>query len=436
MTYISKFIHSFKLRITNIVEENESSNLQTVIEQFWKDVNDNIYPIIEELDKTEYSVNLSEYNLVTFLYRSNEILENVFILAEFNYIDARDYVFKKIENTDVYYKTFALPKNAQATYRIMINDPLDGIFAEAKYANRMSKFGDHPDKLNRNIQRIKDGFVPGKDLLIAWLKPPKAVNQFILEDHGPQILEGKLSEHSHSSSILNYTRKITVYTPKNYDPLQKYPFLLMFDGSSSIKYIQVHKIVDEMIEDGKILPIIVIFVDPGIKNDQTMRYQEYSCNPDFAKSINEEFLPWIQENYSITDNPQNATIAGSSYGGLAAFYFSFIYPDKIKNVISLSGSFHVGKNDDSAYPYEWLPQQVAFSEKRKINAYLEVGKLEGEYHWDTPDFPNQIVSHRHFTTILKMKGYNFTYNEHNGDHSPVAWINPFRRGLLHFLSNK
>lgn len=435
MTYGSKFINSFKTNIKNTLKEKDNLKLRALIHRFWEEVTHNDYPIIEKIEQTEDSADLYDYNLVTFLYRSDEILDNVFLLAEFNMVDPRDYLFKKIEKTDVYYKTFPLPKNAQAEYRILENDPLDGIFAGSKYANRWPKLGDHPDRLNKNIQRIKDGLGPGKDMLIAWLKSPMDENKFILDKKNSQILHGKLIVHSHTSTILNYSRKITVYTPKNYDSDLNYPFLFMFDGSSFIKFSRIHLIIDKMIEEKIIPPIISIFIDPGVKNGQTMRYEEYPCNPDFAKSITEEILSWVKQNYSISDDPNKAIIAGSSYGGLAAFYYSFMYPSQIRNVLSLSGSFHWGRSDEKDYSYEWLPRKVAFSEKKDIIVYLEVGKLEGEYHWDAPYFPNQIVSHRHFTTILKMKGYNFTYNEYNGDHSHVAWINPFRRGLQHFLSH-
>ena len=57
-------------------------------------------------------------------------------------------------------------------------------------------------------------------------------------------------------------------------------------------------------------------------------------------------------------------------------------------------------------------REFAFAEKKRISIFMEVGILEGEYSWDGPDFPNQIVSHRHFKTILDMKGYDATYREY------------------------
>jgi len=431
MVRTSKLIDSFKSEINQAVNENNISKLQDIITRFWEKIETINYPIIEELNGD--SPNLSDYNLVTFLYRSDENLDNVFLLGEFNFVDPKDYIFDKIEHTDVFYKTFTLPKNTQAVYRILENDPLDGIFAGAKYANRWSKFGNHPDKLNKNIQIIRNGFEEGRDMIVTWLKDPQDDSTSVLLDDEPRII-GKLNEYNHSSLILKYSRKITVYTPPNYDSTLKYPYLIMLDGSLFLKYSRIHVIIDKFIENGQIPAIVAIFVDPGLKDGQTKRYDEYPCNSDFAKSITEEILPWVKEKYSISEDPTEAIIAGSSYGGLAAFHYSFMYPNKIKNVLSLSGSFHVGKDENSDYPYEWLPQKVAFSDKRDINVFMRVGKLEGEYHWDSPDFPNQIVSHRHFTTILKMKGYKFTYDEYNGDHSLVAWIKPFKEGLLYFLA--
>ncbi|MHA2251483.1 MAG: alpha/beta hydrolase-fold protein [Candidatus Kariarchaeaceae archaeon] len=423
MKYESKLIKELKEKL----KKSEDSDLISIVNEFWVNSEKN-YPIIEQLDGDEH---LTNHELVTFLFRSSKELDNVFLLAEFNYVDPRDLIFDKIDKTNIYYKTIPLVKDAQAEYRIIENDPLDGIFAGAKYENRWpNKFMEHPDRLNKNIKVIKDKFGENQDLLIAPLRSPSAENRKLLGDQGQP--RGEHYTFEFASEILGYARKITVYTPVNYDSTIQYPFLYVHDGSSFLQYNEFNFFLDNLIVSGQIPPIVAIFADPGMKNGQTMRYDEYPCKPEFARSITEEILPFIREKFSISSNPREGIIAGSSYGGLAAFYYSFMYTNMITNVLSLSGSFHWGQPEDD-YPNEWLPRQVAFSDPKPINVFLEVGKLEGEYNFTSPDWPNQIVSHRHFTTILKMKGYQYKYNEYPGDHSHSAWIIPFKRGLKYFL---
>jgi enterochelin esterase family protein len=170
-------------------------------------------------------------------------------------------------------------------------------------------------------------------------------------------------------------------------------------------------------------------IDAAAVDGNNLRNNEFTCNPDFARSLAEEIVPWIETNYSVYKNPFSRIIAGSSFGGLFSAYFAFTYPDIVVNVLSQSGSSHWGKEDDG-YGYEWLIQQFAFTERRRIYLWMEVGKLEGEYHWHLPDFPNQIVSHRHLTTILEMKCYNYTYREYAGGHDMLSWKIGLSDGLV------
>ncbi|MFW9777746.1 MAG: alpha/beta hydrolase [Candidatus Heimdallarchaeota archaeon] len=433
MNYESQFIKETKDRIKNLQRQGQPNKIPSMVSEFWNTVQSSDYPIIERLEDANIANNNTEYNFVTFLYRTSKNVDNVFLLAEFNFIDPKDYLFEHIDGTDIFYKTFLLPKGAQAEYRIFENDPLDGIFAGAKYQNRLERFHEHPDKLSRHIRRIPNGYLGKKDLFIASLRPfPPEISNFV---NNKNQQKGEISTYEQESDILGCSRKISLYTPADYNAEAAYKFIFIHDGSAALSYGETHTLIDYLIASKAISPVVGIFTDPGVKNGNTTRNEEYPCNPHYARSIVQEILPWVRENVSISSDPNDGIIAGSSYGGLASFYYSFMYPESIANVLSLSGSFHWGRPDED-YPYEWLPRKIAFSEKKAIKAYLEVGKLEGEYHWNSPGFPNQIVSHRHFVTILRMKGYSYEYNEYNGDHSPTSWIKPLERGLRYFLGKR
>ncbi|MHA2374253.1 MAG: alpha/beta hydrolase, partial [Candidatus Thorarchaeota archaeon] len=139
--------------------------------------------------------------------------------------------------------------------------------------------------------------------------------------------------------------------------------------------------------------------------------------------------PFVKVKYSLSENNADYVISGSSYAGLAAIYVAFEYPDRISNVLSLSGSVHYGEGDE----HELLIKQIAFAEPRDIVMKLYVGNLEGEYHWNSPAWANQLASHRHLETILKMKGYDFTYQEFAGDHSFASWVEPLVEGISEFF---
>ena len=96
------------------------------------------------------------------------------------------------------------------------------------------------------------------------------------------------------------------------------------------------------------------------------------------------------------------------------------------------GRFHWGRKGDEV-SFEWLVREFAFAEKKPISIFMEVGILEGEYTWANPEFPHQLVSHRHFKTVLDMKGYNVKYQEYAGGHEMLSWRGGIAEGLKHLF---
>ena len=148
--------------------------------------------------------------------------------------------------------------------------------------------------------------------------------------------------------------------------------------------------------------------------------------------LDEELLPWFTSEHKVSSDPNRRVIAGSSFGGLFAAYFAFNHPEIVSHVLSQSGSFHWGRKKDEV-GYEWLIREFAFGEKKPITIFMEVGVLEGEYSWADPEFPHQLVSHRHFDTVLKMKGYDVTYQEYGGGHEMLSWRGGMAEGLKHIF---
>jgi enterochelin esterase family protein len=106
--------------------------------------------------------------------------------------------------------------------------------------------------------------------------------------------------------------------PAEYNNKKEYMYIIVHDGNSFLKYMDMKLMLDSLIENKFIPPIIVLFVDPGMVENQTKRYEEYPCNPEFATYIAKELIPWVRKQYNISKNPKNAIVIGSSYGGLTS----------------------------------------------------------------------------------------------------------------------
>ena len=142
MNLTSSFIQSYLEQFEKIILDDNAERA-ALSSSFWNNVEEQEYPL-KELYEGDKMHDASLYELVTFLYRSNDDLDNVFMLAEFNHVTPQEYLFEHIEGTDIYYKSFILPKNAQAEYRIIENDKLGGIFAGAKYNGRYDSLKTNP----------------------------------------------------------------------------------------------------------------------------------------------------------------------------------------------------------------------------------------------------------------------------------------------------
>jgi hypothetical protein len=112
---------------------------------------------------------------------------------------------------------------------------------------------------------------------------------------------------------LKNERDIAVYTPPGYErngaPLG---LLIVFDGEWYLTLVPTPTILDNMLADRKIPPLVAVFVD------NPSRSAELHCNPVFADFLANELVPWIRGRYAVSDDPARTTLTGSSAGGLAS----------------------------------------------------------------------------------------------------------------------
>ncbi len=400
---------------------------------FWEEVqrvsDSGDYPFVEEIENPNEAP--ANYVQLTFLHRQGENPPaNVFLLANINHVVPEELLFEKIGQSGVYFKTVEVPPNVRFMYRIIENDPLTGLFAAAKYGTRLQVLGRDPDPLNPNKYTVPNAFGEGRHFTVTWLELAGASPQPYVVDMGNE--RGNLISEERDSTRLGYSHKIFTYLPPGYDPERKYPLMILLDGQSYFYTGSLQLTLDNLIADGSIPPLVVLGINAGVKEGQNQRNVEFTCNPKFMEFLDEELLPWFTSKYNVSADPDQRVIAGSSFGGLFATYFAFNHPETVSHVLSQSGSFHWGRQEDEVQ-FEWLVREFAFGDKRPITIYMVAGVLEGEYSWADPEFPHQIVSHRHFKTILDMKGYDVTYHEYGGGHEMLSWRGGIAEGLTHIF---
>ncbi|GAA4276558.1 alpha/beta hydrolase-fold protein [Aquimarina mytili] len=153
-----------------------------------------------------------------------------------------------------------------------------------------------------------------------------------------------------NSKILNQERKLIIYVPESVnDPKRKrkqYPVVYLLDGVYNfMPFVGMLKQYSEM-NDTKILPEMIVV---GIENaDFKSRMMDFSPTTDgnpkqygggekFLSFIKKELFPYIEENYSGSNN---RTIIGHSFGGLVVMNALTNHSEMFDNYLMIDGSLY------------------------------------------------------------------------------------------------
>jgi enterochelin esterase family protein len=328
--------------------------------------------------------------------------------------------------------------DARFTYRFSVNDSLVPSEEEKNPETREANF--QPDSLN---PRHVSG--PTSDSLIEL--PGAPPQHWIRPRHGAPT--GQLRKVPFHSQTLGNERTLTIYTPPGYDPSRRpYHLLILMDGEAYTSEIPVPVILDNLLNAGKIPPVVAIFVGNVPAGQPAARTTELSCHKPFAKFLAEELLPWVRGRYRISSLPTEMVLGGASRGGLAAICAALEYPELFGNVSAQSGFFvykdrNWFKNAEPASApdaesreemawehYGTVMQRVAATAILPIRFYLDVGKFENNFH------PSPLIANRHLRDVLIAKGYAVKYQEFAGHHSPANWRGTFSDALLFLFSDQ
>ena len=397
-------------RISALERELQSGDA-TSLDRFWQAVTNEGAPLIEPIAGDTLNT------LVTFVWRARAKTDNVVVFA-FGGGDPRRNQMARLASTDLWYKTYRLPRYARFTYLLSPNDslvPIDQL-EEKDIPARVATL--KIDPLN------KRGAMGGGSIVEL---PGAPANPWILRL--PDIPKGKLDATSIKSAILNNERRAWVYTPPGYTRDAKpYGLIVMFDGPMYTLLVPTPTILDNLLSQSKIPPMIALILDNPTPSS---RSTEFACYDPFAEFIAKEAIPWVRANYNLTANPGQTFVSGVSFGGLAAAFVAFRHPEIFGNVISQSGSFW-WKPGQEAEP-EWLTRQFVASPKLPLRFHLDVGLFEiGPTPGPAPDM---VSVNRHLRDVLMAKGYEVNYRECNCGHDFLNWRGALPDALIAMAGN-
>ena len=404
------------------------------LDLFWKEVKERGEPLLESIEGDDQNI------YATFLWRAEGEPENVIIFSKLfmeGLADRENGKMGRLLDTNVWYRTTIVRRDARITYSFTPNDsllppgqmnnPLD-YFGATKVSPFNAKTQIYESGSDELISRV---FYPeGDEEQFGWyrsiLEGPDAPPQPHIAPR-PGFPRGKLVGMEIKSEILGNERGVGVYTPPGYDPAgSPYSLLLFFDGMAYVgeSFIPTPTILDNLLSEGAIPPTVALFVDHVIGGED-QRMLELLCNEEFNRFLIEELLPQVRKQYNVTNDPAQTVIGGSSAGGLGAAFAAYEYPEVFGNVLAQTGAFRLGGR---GRPECWLIRQFVESELLPLKFYLDVGLYE-----DKGQGISSLRVVRHMRDVLQAKGYPVAYAEHSGGHDYVVWRQTIVDGLISLI---
>jgi enterochelin esterase-like enzyme len=240
------------------------------------------------------------------------------------------------------------------------------------------------------------------------------------------------NEMSIGSTNLGFTVNYRVYLPLGYEDLQTLPVLYVLDGND---FVDDHMgalptILDNLITDGRIKPVIVVFVDSREPDNPqaNRREMEFLAQPlEHAQFIADELIPTIDAAYQTDPRPEARTILGVSYGGLSAIYIAASRTDIFQNIAAFSPSLWVLDNPEYLTDPRYVEgSQVMYAPVQAATICggdtaitcpslpMKVFLTAGVPDWDVGDFSVLVKT-------LESQNYPLEYIRVNEEHTWSAW---------------
>jgi enterochelin esterase family protein len=344
------------------------------------------------------TIPLTAFDSVAFLYKGDA--KSVAWNGDFNgwgYDKKFNNSGKRIKGTDIWILKASFPNDARLDYKIVV-DETNWILDPLNTDQQWSGVG---------------GGSPNSELRMPnWQEDPTTV----------QLIRGASAGRVEKDIILNsvllgYQVSYSIYLPPDYKGDGVYPVVYVTDG-----YEYMHErmgnmvmILNNLIHQKKIKPVVAVFIDHRAPADRSnnRRMRELAMNQKFLEFVTDELIPKVEKQYTISTDPSQRAILGTSMGGLTAAYFAFSKPD----LFGLCGI---------QSPAFWFrPDIYTFCdnpEKPPVKTFMSTGTIH-----DTEEGARKMKD------MLNKNTCTYEYREVNQGHSWGNWRDLIDDMLIYFF---
>jgi len=227
------------------------------------------------------------------------------------------------------------------------------------------------------------------------------------------IPHGRIEAFEYASSVTGTRRKANVYLPPGYSPDTKYPVLYLLHGIGGdetewIRYVSPANLFDNLLADGKMVPMIVVFPNGRALPDDRAVGNPFAPEKaagfaKFERDLLDYLVPAVQAKYSTLTDREHRALAGLSMGGGQTLNFGLAHLD----TFAWLGAFSAAPNTKP--PAELLPDPAAAHGMLKL-LYLSCGNKDGLI-----DISQGVHAY------LKAHGVPHIWNVDDHGHDPQTW---------------
>jgi predicted alpha/beta superfamily hydrolase len=211
-----------------------------------------------------------------------------------------------------------------------------------------------------------------------------------------------------------YTRRVTVYVPKQYVPGTAAPFIVGADGPDQLLFTAL----DNLIAQKRVPVMIAISIANGSGDAQgSQRGLEYdTMSGRYAEFVETEVLPLVekQTNVKLTKDPEGRATMGCSSGGSAALSMAWYHPELYHRVLTYSGTYVNQQWPPSAETphgaWEYHERLIPNSPPKPIRIWMEVGDRDlFNPNLMRDNMHDWVVANENMAKVLAAKGYHYQF---------------------------
>jgi len=222
-----------------------------------------------------------------------------------------------------------------------------------------------------------------------------------------------------------FQRQIAVYVPAGYVAGSPSPFIVVQDERSfvpedappaadgkprtDLPFIPV--MLDNLIHEKRIPPIVAVLLSPGPGGQRTIEYDTVSDR--YVNFVETEVLPRITRDYQVafTTDPDGRATLGESSGAAAALTMAWLHPNLYRRVISYSGTFVALQRNATAPNGAWDFHQtfIPNSERKPLRIWLHVSENDIGATAPVEQMRNWVAANNRMAAALKSKGYPYQF---------------------------